>query len=230
MKLPEKSWYSIDEVATRWECSKDDVCHLIQTTMLLPSYFLEGVECRIKTMPIDFESDEDSTVQNYSGLVSPALFLADIVNKYISVSKKWCGNLEGDLLIAGPPQFRKENSGIEEVLIPIDPVPVVLDDILIARDELKRFERVQNSHPHKGQTIQAPDYLHPRQENTLLTIIGALLDVIVGEYASKDVVRHPSIKNQADLIVRLAELGEPGLSKSNLEKYFSRARSVRSSC
>lgn len=71
--------------------------------------------------------------------------------------------------------------------------------------------------------VAAPEILHPRIENTLLTIISGLLDVINGDY-SKDASKHPDIKNQSQLVLKLVDLGLPGLSKSNLEKYFAKAK------
>lgn len=72
------------------------------------------------------------------------------------------------------------------------------------------------------------DQINPKRETTLLTIIAALLEIISGEFASKEVAKHPSIRNQEDLIDKLAELETRGLSKRNLQGIFASAKETKS--
>jgi hypothetical protein len=48
-------------------------------------------------------------------------------------------------------------------------------------------------------------------------------------YPSDSVIKHPSIKNQSDLVAKIAEGEESGLSKRNLEKLFAECKKVYSS-
>jgi hypothetical protein len=71
------------------------------------------------------------------------------------------------------------------------------------------------------------DLINPKREITLLTVIAVLLEVIAGDFANKDVRKHPSLENQTDLINKIAELETRGLSKRNLEGIFSEAKQAK---
>lgn len=103
------------------------------------------------------------------------------------------------------------------------------DQLIITADEVMRYKlnNIEADTPNSG--ISESDNLHLRKEKTLLTIIAALLNVIIGPYGTKEVEKHQSIKNISDLVTKLSEMGDPGLSKSNLEKYFSLAKKTLNS-
>lgn len=68
-----------------------------------------------------------------------------------------------------------------------------------------------------------PD-LHPRTENSYLNVIASLHEIMAGK--SKPLKKHPNYVDQSKLIADMVNLyGEyPGISISNLDKVFPRAR------
>lgn len=107
------------------------------------------------------------------------------------------------------------------------------DDVFVTLSELVRFE---SEYDIKIDTAKSPNVkiveatadnheaMNPKRETTLLTVIAVLLEIISGDFPSKDIVRHPSIATQSDLIERLAELGTTGLSERNLQSIFAIAK------
>lgn len=74
---------------------------------------------------------------------------------------------------------------------------------------------------------ETSDLMDPRYKSTLLTVIAALLEIISGEFQNKNVMKHPSIRNQSDLIDKLDEMETRGLSERNLQKIFSEAKTAK---
>ena len=132
----------------------------------------------------------------------------------------------------------------------VDPYILKRDDLFIALSELERFETdhdvtienlsEQNKQDEfiassagsviklhtnkKGSYKDSDNYLiNPKREKTLLTIIGALLEVISGTIR-EDIVEHPSIKNQTDLITKLSDLELKGLSVRTMQDIFPKAK------
>lgn len=103
------------------------------------------------------------------------------------------------------------------------------DQLIITAEEVSRFASINIEIDTSIEDQGAFDEIHPRTKKTLLTIIAALLNVIIGPYGTKEVEKHQSIKNISDLITKLSEMGDPGLSKSNLEYYFSKAKKTLNS-
>jgi len=81
MKLPDKEWYTIQEVAAKWGWSEADVLHQIWINRLHPSFEFNEIEC--KTIVTDDPAQpwitreiecplEDGTLGNvsYSGIFS----------------------------------------------------------------------------------------------------------------------------------------------------------------
>lgn len=228
IQLPEKEWYTIDELAQRWECTKDDVLHYIQILVLLPSFYLDHVRCRVRKSPLDIDSLELAPVKTCTGLYSPLLFVNDGDIGFLSTRKQWECCLEESVLVRGAPILHDEDNNIEnvEMFSPVELTPKTFDDFLISRKELQRFETkiTKDAVSANKSVVDSAHRLHPRKERSLLTIINALLGVIDGGYPSNAVVKHPSIKNQSDLVVKIAEAKEPGMSKANLEKVFAEAK------
>lgn len=142
IQLPKKEWYTIDEVAQRWECTKDDVLHYIQILVLLPSFYLDHVRCRVRRSPLDIDSLELAPVKTCTGLYSPLLFVNDGDIGFLSTRKQWECCLEESVLVRGAPILHDEDSNIEnvEMFSPVELVPKTFDDFLISRKELQRFE------------------------------------------------------------------------------------------
>ena len=97
------------------------------------------------------------------------------------------------------------------------------DKLIITAEEVFRYASNNNETdtPDVGKTLSTDT--SPRIDKTLLTLIAYLLEVISGEFSNIAVEKHQSIKNQTDLITKLTELEVFGLSKTNLENYFSMA-------
>jgi len=72
------------------------------------------------------------------------------------------------------------------------------------------------------------DQINPKRETTLLTIIAVLLEIISGEFTSYEVLKHPSIRNQEDLINKMTELETRGLGERNLQEIFALAKRTKS--
>lgn len=158
MKLPEKEWFTIQEVANRWSCSVDDVLHFIQLLKLNPSFYLECVSCQIRIPNTVFGSFETAYKGSHTGLVSMLLCKEDFCTKLLSEKRPLKGDLKGSLLVAGPPvQYVAGRENNCEILLPINATPITFDDILITREELLRFETEASQKPIKLQeTITIP--------------------------------------------------------------------------
>lgn len=87
----------------------------------------------------------------------------------------------------------------------------LLDEIERLKEEKEQF-RLNGEEP-----------IHPRREKSYLRLVAVLLEYISGDFPAK-VDKHPSFENETELIERIAELGEPGLSKSNLQRLFPKAK------
>ena len=247
IELTDPKWHTINEVAERWGRSEDYVLHKIKTWDLNPSFYLCNTKCKYSLFMSDYEeifATSDYNCAEISEFVSPIGGNWNNNPILITAKSKWTSDLSNCYFLGGPPHVDgiklsadQEISEWTIIYSPLKPKIVGIDDLLIANEELQRFEAVelQKITAVKETTIcnteaAAKDKpIHPRLERTLLTIISGLLDVITGDYPNKEVVKHPSIKNQSDLILKLVELESDGLSKSNLEKYFALARnSVKS--
>lgn len=168
MKLPDKEFYTIQEVAKRWDCSENDVLHFIQMLRLLPSFYLEKVRCRVRKPPLDMESLEIAPVRKFTGLVSPLLFADGCCDKLLSVQRQWQGDLEESLLVAGAPTlYDDDKKETLEVLSPLELTPITFDDFLITRKELHRFEAnaLQEAiHPKTAEPYLDPSHNHYSKE------------------------------------------------------------------
>jgi len=89
------------------------------------------------------------------------------------------------------------------------------EGIIICKDEVLEEKQLNVEKVHD---------LKPKAETTYLHITAALLDCILNGVAGKD--KHPSFKNQADLIETIVSQyqGYSGLSKRTLEEKFSLAK------
>lgn len=132
-----------------------------------------------------------------------------------------------------------ENLNFEKIKIPKHDLNITIQkqNIVIYHDDLESFlkyewptlrkfrESIQQVSNVKN-TQKNSESIHPRREQTLITIIGALLQVITGELSHDDILglKHPAINNRADLINILADMKYDGLSTRNLQDTFARAK------
>ncbi|MBK5275619.1 MAG: hypothetical protein JJE30_11275 [Desulfuromonadales bacterium] len=106
-------------------------------------------------------------------------------------------------------------------------------DLILFHDDLKLLlnnepscqigVKLSSISPNNNQKSKN-DIINPRREESLLTLIATLQEVICGNFTNKNVRKHPSIKGPSDLIAKLAEMRKKGLSKRNLEIIFQEAK------
>lgn len=200
MNLPEKAWYTIQEVATRWNCSEDDVLYQINVYNLKPSFFFESVKCSVSKRPVNF--DENTPITTYSGLVSLWLPDSEFCNKRLSYTRQWEGNLEGCLFIPG---FISKSDNDFKILLPLEPTPITFNDILITLKELNRFETKALQEAIEDKAAE------PAKENTrVIETLQKVLVAVAMDWYGYD----PTAKGNTTVKDILGALDKIGLSLS----------------
>ncbi len=101
------------------------------------------------------------------------------------------------------------------------------DEICFSIDNQKCDSDLKETHYTQDKIIreQTEKNLDTRSETAYLNIIAALLDCISGD-GIPNIERHPSFKNQSELINKISDLYSDyyGLSKRNLSRKFPEAK------
>lgn len=242
MPLPLKEMYTIAEIADRWNISTSLVEDYLLTEKLQPSIYLPAMAIVKYSLQHDFQcsSDDDEPYGYDIDYSDPDCIgirhgIFNLMYQDIQWSEDGQAILEkGNACLTLPGE--KEVFGFDETYT------LNRDKVIVTIFELNRFEEEYSIVPHErpiysvgttsNSTSPEPsdnEKLNPKRERTLLTIIAALLEIIEGDSVIKDneVVRHPSIKNQQDLIESLAEMETKGLSKRNLQNIFAAAKETK---
>jgi len=178
--LPEKEWFTLEEVADRWGCSIYDLLHYGITRKLRISVDFHEVILKL-VEPIESFCDRGFQVGDeffYEGL----LILDPNDLRFIEKSKKpetkW-------LWAIHPVSQDVIDCGLDDdIMFSMAPIKVVhaqaidLGDLLIAKQEIDRFEHEYRIVIYAGtmpSMTEETDRLDPRKEKTYLQIIRALL-------------------------------------------------------
>ncbi len=257
MPLPPKELYTIAEVASRWNIPKKTVEDYLLTEKLQPSILLPRklvhkftpVEYHYEDDDMyDVDRDDPDSIRfrygifdlvDYPGIVwseqgqckfekgMMCLSLPDEEDCYFGFDETFILNREDVLITLSELDLFEAEHGIivditaQKANSQIVSGPVCLDDS--TADSILPISLPSQKDNLKDTT----DSINPKRETTLLTVIAALLEIISGEFVSRDVTKHPSIKNQNDLIDKLADLETRGLSKRNLQGIFSDAKEAK---
>ncbi len=242
MALPPKELYSIQDVADRWSTDvatvEDYLCsRKLNAFIRLPQkrFYKEDFKVGEKIDPEsglrvkDFGIDVPSNFRFMGGLfalIYPAIVWDKDGSKTLGLS---------DRVLVIPDE--------DEPLWLTEDITINKQDIRIMLPDIERFEAENNiilEDNNANQNIKnclkpsnisnqtaIDDELDHRREKTLLIAIAALLEIISGKFTDKDVVKHPSFVNQAELINKIAELETRGLGVRNLQDIFADAKRAK---
>lgn len=170
IKLP-KRFYTVEQLAERWECKIEDVKCLIETGMLTSVWRLSALvgkdEEHIHLVPISCASAE---------------IVADTVSKYYMEQQKWYE----DNLIGLADDFMRDVH-VEFYCTEVNPVTDLngleelkkngMFDPVITAEEVSRYEQEHGEPDDDLAPVRATtkDTLTTRQRNNYLKVIGALL-------------------------------------------------------
>jgi hypothetical protein len=230
LDLSKKRHYTFPQAAFQLKCSEEDLRYFVMEGELTPSSFIgAGHLCLHQMQP---HEDYGTTGHVYPRVKLDACSTDDVIERgwlsgfhYLVLPTRTSGN---------HCEFRfaaKFSTGFDlgDLIYELE-APVVIDEVLnscfVMAVELDRFLAVQS----KTKRSSEPDKpMTPRERNTYQNIIGGLLGLMLG----KTPAGKPQSVFQNQSMVIAAMLGNypdtPGVSDSNLEKYFAEAnRSLKS--
>ena len=174
IELPKK-YHSLKELATRFQCSEQDVSHLVIEGQITPSFYLDG------GYHLDFQVNKDVDFDGIQYFLSPLDFPGIKSDEpqsrtwlsgfhyLVWMQRKGVAECEFSYAAKSSDCFDEGDIvyGIERSLCLKD----VLRDGVVMADELARFEALYNKN---ADSVQAERPLANRERDTLLTIIAAL--------------------------------------------------------
>lgn len=212
IKFPERKYITPKELLERWACTEPQLRELIITKQLIPSFVMEGVAAKARfefseeegywlpRVITYFDEDEDRERARFfetSGeyfLLHPYRLSASNC-RFVYFSKD---------------RNHKEGASDENLCFILTKGYKYLDDVfndgLIAMSEVRRFEEAMTSLSVKNKSLTT------RERDTLLAIIGALLEI----QNQKDVATINEILSRYPTV--------PGLKQRTLEGKFADAR------
>jgi len=231
MAKPPRDWFKIAELVERWkihEISINDIEQYLATGEIKPSVNLPlAVKMGTCNQEPDCDGHSISIVVEGHALRSGLFCLEGYAN--IKWNSLQSGMPSSDLKVSNVLLHDYDNN---ECYCFYDSYIVTKDEIVICSGEVTRFETMHKLNTDTTVSTQlisiASDKINPKREKTLLTIIAALLEFIAGESeVSGGKMKHPSFNNYSDLIIKLSELEERGLSQRNLEGIFAQAKEAK---
>lgn len=167
IKLPERSYFTFSEVMTRWQCTENDIRHLVINEKLRPSYFIgRDIEYR-ELEQRDAGSFESVTVTEEMRFLNEGFYY---LQTGIQLGPFDC---EFDCFTSSrePPRLAEgELSGFYFMEKPL-PLSHVLEHGVVTMEELAFVERALSAQSERGEPSKD---VATRERNTLLTIIAAL--------------------------------------------------------
>ena len=166
MELPRK-WYTIDNLCKKWECSTDDVLHLIETNELTPSVNLyEGVELYEVDYAYDVSTDENYLQQKYTEPETSDKGIYDIINysNLIWEYRKCSDNQVSDLACDGVYLYNPVDDKRYSVAFGYG---VASKDIIFKPETVHTFENKHTETVDSALTI--PNDYEPLNSVTLVT-------------------------------------------------------------
>lgn len=223
--LPDRVY--LTQVAARWNISAKEVLGLLLDRNIV-FVMLEDVERaiffpeEINEIIKEIANKQGKEIPNTPSVEHQAFLRVPVLDEYLeSILKK--GYWEGIALVHGFERMEESKIFKSAVVSNVDKsnnIRISLKDLYVHKQDLLSIEEDLGVLPENKNTNN--ENLHPRTETTYLNIIGALLEIILGE--SPNIKAHPSFSSQAQLINHLSEYEVDGLSKSNLEKKFAEAK------
>ena len=127
---PDKEYYTVNEVAKRWNCSGTDVLRYIQSYRLLPSFFFSDLECHVgKNCYFLNDRVYAENIECVSGLFTPYVFSGQFDYYKITSNIKWQDNLDNKYFLNGAYTLDDLTGGeIGNVYVPIDSPPITIGD------------------------------------------------------------------------------------------------------
>ncbi|MEO1751155.1 hypothetical protein [Thiofaba sp. EF100] len=170
VELPEKEWFSLEEIAERWGCSVDDLLHYGETDVIricAKTRNMQFVRGRIQ----NGHFIDSSEPEKIAGIIAvPPPIIGEIADGKPITEGIWA-------------ELKKEKIG-DEAANPtswfwIDSMDAVgLKSLVITREERDRFEREYRLGAYAGtmpSKAEMEDRLDPRKEKTYLQMIRVLL-------------------------------------------------------
>ncbi|RCX11839.1 hypothetical protein [Extensimonas vulgaris] len=199
-QLPKRDWFTIEEVARRWGCTIEDLID-----------YGENEALRISVRParkICIAWREKSATKN-----TPNQWTETILP--LGLTPEDLRGAFGDgcrPYIVLPPVSGNE-ALVGDVILDFDPPQIfTAKDLVIVHEELDRFEREYRIGAHAGELPKPKPKLGERERQTLLALIGAMLETLVHK---------GPFKSQAELVTFLED--EYALPKRTTDGKFAEA-------
>lgn len=205
-QLPPPAWYSLEDVAQRWGCKIEQVIHYGETGMLR----ISARSRRCFTVKWQKDVDEmgpnapwKETNHSLIGLTSG--FFSSLIEKDMPHGLFFaCKTVQND---------EDDYCAVSGATPDSAPPSLSVRDLVIVRDELDRFEREYRIGAHAGELPKSKPELGERERQTMLVLIGAMLETIMDKGL---------FKSQAALVDYLVE--EYDLSKRTTDGKLSEAK------
>lgn len=139
---PDKAYYTVKEVAKRWNCIGVDVLRYMQSYILLPSFLFSNVECHVgKNCNFQNERVYVENIEFVSGLFTPYIFSGQFDYYKITVNIEWQDTLDNKCFLKGAYTLDDlTGNEIGNIYVPIDTPRISTSDFVITIQELRRFE------------------------------------------------------------------------------------------
>jgi len=155
---PDKEYYTVKEVAKRWNCSGVDVLRYIQSYILLPSFLFSDVECHVgENCYLLNKRVYAENIECVSGLFTPYVFSGQFDYYKITIDNIWQGMMDNKYFVNGAYTLEDlTGKEIGKIYAPIDSPPITTGDFRITIQELRRFEI---AHFNKTFSPDTPDQI-----------------------------------------------------------------------
>jgi hypothetical protein len=175
--LPPKKYYSFAELAARFQCSEQDILHLVIERQITPSFYLDGMHCL--EFQINRDEDQDgvhlfpSPLDNWESKTDELQCRTWLTGFHYLVWMQRKGVSECEFLYASK---SSESPDEGDIVYEIER-QLCLQDVqkngVVMADELARFESIHDKNVDSSPTNKP---LTTRERDTLLTIIAALCE------------------------------------------------------
>ncbi|MGE4377656.1 MAG: hypothetical protein AB7E10_09835 [Burkholderiaceae bacterium] len=205
-QLPPPAWYSLEDVAQRWGCKIEQVIHYGETGML-------RISARSRNwFKVRWNKDVDKMGPN-APRTNPNHRLIGITPNFLSLLIEEDVPLSLSLACKTVKNDEDDYCLVSGTTPDSAPPSLSVRDLVIVRDELDRFEREYRIGAHAGELPKSKPELGERERQTMLVLIGAMLETIMDKGL---------FKSQAALVDYLVE--EYDLSKRTTDGKLSEAK------
>lgn len=219
IKLPNRNYFTFPELMKRWECEEADFFHLLLSEKLVPSYFFSE---ELKIFDLEEErlhrendpfGDVPMTPQirmthEFLYLIKPMQVAHDMILFDVIADTRTGRPTNPTSFFMPPVRMRDYQFSFTKVL----------ENGVVMMSEVALFEGDAGK-PDGAPNDEKP--LSTRERDTLLTIVGVLLELIQTHKAGRD--------SEAAVIKEILQNNyddKPGISKRNLEQKFAEAKRI----